>query len=70
MGKNIIYQTPIKGFTKFKSCDSKIKYLNIDEAMIAGKFNMVKSKCDLYTYLCKICNKWHLTKKLTKYKVI
>lgn len=51
-------------------CDSKIKYVNIDEAMIQGKFNMVKCKKQLYTYLCKICNAWHLTSKETKYKVI
>lgn len=60
----------IKARDKFKICDRKIKYVNIDEAMIQGKFNMVKSKCQLYTYLCKYCNNWHLTKQLTKYKII
>jgi uncharacterized protein YlaI len=50
----------------YKKCFSKKKYLNIDEAMISGKFRDIQ----LYTYLCKNCNHWHLTKKETIYKVI
>lgn len=59
-----------KGFIRFRSCDRKKKYLNIDEAMIKGKFEIEKRKIQLYTYLCKFCNNWHLTHSETKYKVI
>lgn len=60
----------MNGYTKFKSCDRKKKYINIDEAMIQGKFCMAKESVQLYTYLCKSCNHWHLTHTITKYKVI
>lgn len=63
-------QIPTKGYAKFKSCDTKIKHTNIDEAMIQGKFAMSKCNKQLFTYLCRICNKWHLTSKETKYKII
>jgi hypothetical protein len=65
-----MFQIPTKGHSKFKSCDSKNKYLNIDEAMIQGKFAMSKCNKQLFTYLCNTCNSWHLTRSKTKYKVI
>lgn len=58
------------GYSKFKGCDKKQKYINIDEAMIKGKFSISKSGIQLYTYLCRNCNHWHLTKQETKYKII
>lgn len=67
-----MYQTHIKGkgFVKFRSCDRKFKFKNIDEAMIQGKFDMNRCHKQLYTYLCRTCNSWHLTSKENKYKVI
>lgn len=52
-------------------CYSKKKYLNIDEANLKGIEQMKKyGSNQLYMYLCSNCNKWHLTHKETKYRVV
>ena len=58
------------GYIKYRHCDRKHKFISIDDAMISGKFTISKKNIILYTYLCRVCNSWHLTHKKTKYKVI
>lgn len=58
--------------TLLKMCISKKSYTNLDEANLAGlkQIKQYSTADTLYMYLCRNCNKWHLTKKETKYKVI
>lgn len=54
-----------------KYCYSKKKYKNVDEANLAGLHRMkVFKEKQLYYYLCNNCNNFHLTHKLSKYRVI
>lgn len=54
-----------------RACHNKKKYTNIDEANLAGVIQMKSFKSEpLYMYLCLNCNKWHLTKTRTKYRVV
>jgi hypothetical protein len=57
--------------TKLYMCIKKKRYVNIDEANIAG-LNQIKShgQHQLYLYLCPICNGWHLTHKPNNRRVV
>jgi hypothetical protein len=57
-------------YNKQKGCSGKIGYTNIQEANGMGRTYMVERKQQLFIYLCSFCNKWHLTHKESKYKVI
>lgn len=52
-------------------CKSKHRFNTDDEANLAGLKRMkIYNEIQLYYYLCKQCNKWHLTKTVTKYRVV
>jgi len=63
-------------YPEHSSCKSKKSYDTINDANDAGKLSMYNAlelnntlPIQLYIYQCEYCNKYHLTRFETEYKV-